>query len=227
MVLRMKELGEKFDCIFTPAGNELPELFAHVDRMEALLGKKLIRPPAPSLFRLIAGYDALPNWRQRWCTRQIKIEPCEEFLKQYPGSTLCVGLRADEEERKGGVFYDCIYRRPLSEWGWGINEVVGYLDEVGIEVPSRTDCALCFGQQLPEWYALWKNHPNEWAWGVRLEEMTGHTFRSPGRDSWPAPLIELAALFAAGRRPRGVAADMEQMQLWDCKNHQRCRICSM
>jgi 3'-phosphoadenosine 5'-phosphosulfate sulfotransferase (PAPS reductase)/FAD synthetase len=55
---------------------------------------------------LIAQYNALPNWRQRWCTRKLKIEPYANWLAtqqtQYDKVVSYVGLRADEEEREGG-----------------------------------------------------------------------------------------------------------------------------
>ena len=220
LVLRLAELGEDFVCLFTPTGNELPELQAHINRIVGLVGKQLVLPKNRSLFEWIAEYNALPNWRQRWCTRQIKIEPCIAYLRANPGSTLLVGLRADEEDREGLYGPYAKYRYPLREWGWGLAEVWGYLGQRGIDVPRRTDCALCYGQRLSEWWTLWRDHPTEYAKGERWEDATGFTFRSRGRDSWPAALRDLRAEFEKGRRPRG--ADDEDA-LFD--NGGRCRVC--
>jgi len=227
LMLRMAEQGETFEALFTPTGNELPDLLEHVERIVERVGVVLHRPPNPSLRDLISKYNALPNWRQRWCTRQIKIEPCIEFLKDRPGSVLCVGLRADEEERQGLYGEWAMYRYPLREWGWDIVRVWEYLRERGIRVPPRTDCALCYGQRLSEWWMLWDKHPQEFARGEELEAATGHTFRSPGRDSWPAPLIELRRKFEAGVMPRGVE---RQGNLFaeDCDiPDTACRVCSL
>lgn len=54
------------------------------------------------------------------------------------------GIRADEEEREGGDYskIDGIEMRfPLREWGWGIREVLNYLEQKGVVIPERTDCA--------------------------------------------------------------------------------------
>lgn len=91
MALRLAELGERFVCLFTATGNELPELRAHIESVAALCNAELVTPKGPTLDELIRFYEALPNWRQRWCTRQIKIVPCIAYLKANPGSTLAVG----------------------------------------------------------------------------------------------------------------------------------------
>lgn len=218
LVLRMHELAEEFECLFTPTGNELPSLLVHIEAVMGMVGKTLHTPGGPTLEELI----------QR-CTRQIKIEPCIEFLTARPGSTLSVGLRADEEAREGLYGPYATYRYPLREWGWGIEEVWAYLKERGVSVPVRTDCALCYGQRLSEWYALWRDHPEEYRKGEEWEERTGHTFRSPGRDKWPASLRMLRAEFERGRVPRGVKES--DLFAEDCDSNepgrQPCRVCRL
>jgi len=221
MALRLHELGESFALLFTPTGDELPELREHIARMVARIGCELIVPPNRSLYEWIATYRALPNFRMRWCTRQIKIEPCIAYLLAHPGSTLLVGLRADEEARLGLYGAYATYRYPLREWGWRMRDVRRYLAAHGVEVPRRTDCALCYDQRLSEWYRLWKAHPEAYARGEALEAETGHTFRSGQRDQWPTDLAGLRAAFEAGRRPLGVGDD-ETLPL-----PLRCRVCSL
>lgn len=154
MVMRLAELGEDFACLFTPTGNELPALKAHMQRVMAEIApREMVLPPNRSLAEWIDFYGALPNWRQRWCTRQIKVAPCAAYLAQRPGSTLLVGLRADEPEREGLYGPYANYRYPLREWGWGLAEVWGYLESRGVDVPARTDCAVCPYQRLGEWFA--------------------------------------------------------------------------
>ena len=219
--LRMAELGEEFECVFTPTGDELPDVFVHIDNIMKMLGKKIITPPNHSLDTWIREFNALPNWRQRWCTRVIKIQPCIAFLKANPGSTLVVGLRADEQERKGLYGDYAKYRYPLREWGWGIKEVLGYLFDKGVKVPKRTDCAVCPYQRLGEWWLLWKNYPERYKQGEKYEEMTGYTFRSPGRDTWPAALKDLRKEFESGRTPRGLK------KLLSDDDPAACRVCSL
>jgi PP-loop superfamily ATP-utilizing enzyme len=216
LVLRMSELGETFECVFTPTGNELPDLTAHMEAVLTAAGNPALHlPKAPTLESLIEQFDALPNWRQRWCTRMIKIVPCIAFLKARPGSTLVVGLRADEMQREGLYGDYATYRYPLREWGWKLKDVKEYCAKRGFTIPPRTDCAVCYGQQIGEWFRLWRDWPDEFSKGEAWELKTGHTFRSPSRDTWPASLKDLRAEFESGRKPR------EQ------KREGACRVCEL
>ncbi len=221
MALRLAELGEEFSLLFTPAGNEPAALFKHVEAVAALVGQPVIRPANRSLMFWIEHHGALPNWRQRWCTRQIKIEPCIAWLlEQTDQITLAVGLRADEEDR-GGIYGSyATYRYPLREWGWNRPRVLEYLAARDVTPPARTNCKLCYDQQLGEWWELWRSDPEEWARGEILEERHGHTFRSPSRDTWPAALKDLRARFEAGDVPRGTDVQMELF-----RQYERCRVC--
>jgi 3'-phosphoadenosine 5'-phosphosulfate sulfotransferase (PAPS reductase)/FAD synthetase len=229
MSLRLREVEpQDYTYIITPTGNELPEMFAHWEKMEGLLGKPFVNLKVPgkpefngdNLVDLIDFFGALPNWRQRWCTRMIKIEPTIDYLKDHAPCVQYVGLRADEDaEERTGIYGDIpgvTQRFPLREWGWGIKEVIGYLNERGVEIPQRTDCAFCYGQRLIEWKRLYQGHPELYQVGIELEKKTGHTFRSPGRDTWPASLEGLAREFDAGRKVRG-----------EGKNTEVCRVCRM
>ncbi len=208
MALRLAEIEPDVPKVYvcTPTGNELPEMFDHWNKLGGLLGQRLTPVMAASLEDRIKHYNALPNWRQRWCTRELKIEPFARYLATVVPAIAYVGLRADEEPRPG-VDYSFVgkvtTRHPLKEWGWGMAEVVGYLEQRGVTIPDRTDCGVCFFQRLPEWFDLWRDHPDAYAQGERWEAATEHTFRSPGRDSWPAGLAELRAEFEGGRIPRG------------------------
>ncbi len=147
----------------------------------------------------------------------IKIQPCIAWLLQNPGCTLLVGLRADEEQRLGLYGDYATYRYPLREWGWGVAQVWDYVRANNISIPKRTDCDICYGQRIGEWFALWEAHPERWRAGEQFEEATGHTFRSSTRDTWPAAMADLRAEFERGRRPRLEEEDEVQA----------CRVCKL
>jgi hypothetical protein len=218
LVLRLAELGEEFVCLFTPTGDELPDLLSHITTIVDRIKRPLVLPTNQSLYHWIDFHQALPNWRMRWCTRQIKIEPCIAYLQAHPGSSLLVGLRADEESRIGLYGDYATYRYPLREWGWDLRAVQRYLKAQNVTVPTRTDCALCYGQRLSEWYQLWQQHPDRYERGVQLEQQYGHTFRSAQRDTWPAALSDLRLEFESGRIPKGVTVDPDK---------QACRVCQL
>lgn len=109
-------------------------------------------------------------------------------------------------------------RFPMREWGWELCDVMDYLDGRGITIPRRTDCLKCFFQRLIEWYEFWRDHPESWMEGEEMEAAVGHTFRSPGRDTWPASMRELRARFEAGHVPRDTR---------DKLNAMKCRVCRL
>jgi 3'-phosphoadenosine 5'-phosphosulfate sulfotransferase (PAPS reductase)/FAD synthetase len=224
MALRLKEVepDRDFTYVCTPTGDEPDEMFAHWRKLGAMLGKS-IRPicHARGLNGLIADQGALPNWRQRWCTRILKIEPYRAWLSSVAPAVSYVGLRADEEGRAGGAYDDIpgvAMRFPLREWGWCEEDVWAYLAEKGIEIPARTDCDRCFFQRLDEWHAFWVRSPEKWAHAEAQEATTGHTFRSPGRDTWPASLAGLRAEFEQGRVPKRRGSALKATM---------CRVCTL
>lgn len=224
LALRLAEVEPRaYQFVCTPTGDELPEMDAHWRRLEVLLGQPIIRLVAHGgLNNLIQLQGALPNWRQRWCTRMLKIEPFRAFLVKCAPAVSYVGLRADEPGRAGGTYDEAALgieiRYPMREWGWGIGDVRRYLAERGVCIPKRSDCARCFFQRLIEWYELWRDYPHFYADAERQEIAIGHTFRSPGRDTWPASLRELREQFEAGRIPKPRRESLKEAQ---------CRVCSL
>jgi 3'-phosphoadenosine 5'-phosphosulfate sulfotransferase (PAPS reductase)/FAD synthetase len=206
LALRLAEVEPReYEYVFTPTGDELPEMIEHWIRLRQLLNAPL-HPIScgKSLDGLIRLQMAVPNWRMRWCTRMLKIEPFQAYVAASAPCTVYVGIRADETDREG-VAYEQIggvtRRYPLVEWRWGIGCVLDYLKQRGVEIPGRTDCANCFFQTLYEWWVLWHSHPDRYAQGEAWEELTGHTLRSEQRDSHPAALRELRKEFEAGYVP--------------------------
>ena len=223
MALLEAERGTEFELLFTPAGNEAPELFEHVERIAKIIERPLITIGNHDLDFWIREFNALPNFRQRWCTRLLKIEPAIAYLMRNPGSTLLIGLRADEPERAGLYGEWARYRYPLREAGWSINDVWNYLEEKGVTIPVRRggNCKLCFFQRIGEWYALWRDDPASWAEGEAYEALTKRTFRTPGKDSWPIALADLRAAFEKGRTPRGA----NQLKIFE--DLSGCRVCTL
>lgn len=226
LALRLTEMEPReYIYLCTPAGDELPEMVEHWAKLEKLLHRPLVRLTNRDLAFWIGEFKALPNWRMRWCTRKLKIEPTIAFLVKHQPTTHYVGLRADEEGREG--IYGAaatVTRYPLREWGWGLAHVLTYLRERGVRIPRRTNCARCYDQRLNEWWDLWKNHPDLYADAERQEEEIGATFRGPNRDTWPAGLRELRARFELGKIPRRARV---QGDLLDDDGEGPCRACTL
>jgi hypothetical protein len=170
---------------------------------------------------LIQKWGSLPNWRQRWCTRVLKIEPFAAYLMQNSPAKFYVGLRADEEAREGGDYAsvpDVEMVFPLRDAGMDLAAVRQFLADRQIRIPRRTDCMLCFFQRLIEWHELWSSNPTAYAEGEAWEAQTGHTFRSPGRDTQPTSLKDLRAKFETGWIPRDTRDPINALQ---------CRVCRL
>lgn len=228
LALRLMEVEPRdYLYVCTPTGDELPEMWDWWKQLGVMLGKQIKPVMEMTLKSCLDKNGCLPNFRRRFCTRQIKIEPFRRFVTRLTATgtvTSYVGLRADEEGRAGGA-YDSIQgvniRYPLREWGWGVSDVLRYLAEKNVKVPKRTDCARCYHQRIGEWWELWKHHPDLFADAIADEERFGETYRSPGRDTWPVDLKTLGEVFAGGRTPKSIENDRETMKAGGC------RVCTM
>lgn len=226
MALRLAEIAPRdYVYVCTPTGNELPSMFAHWRKLGELLQGPIIPiMHTTGLYGLIRHEKMIPNFRTRFCTKHLKIKPYERWLKLNTPCISYVGLRSDEETREGGMYEHipgvqmCF---PMRDWKWGKTEVLDYLACRGVTIPRRTDCAVCYHQRLIEWFELWRDHRDEWNRGETIEEELGHTFRTPGRDTWPVSMKGLRERFETGDIPRDTRRDRERM------NSGSCRHCSL
>lgn len=220
-----------YNYVCTPTGDELPEMYAHWRRLNDILGKRIIPIMGGTLRQVVREQKMLPNFRARFCTRIIKIEPYHAILTELASLAPVVsyvGLRADEPGRAGGVYNDIPgieMRFPLREWGMGEDEVQAALAERNIVCPNRTDCARCYHQRLGEWYELWLNHRHIYAEAEADEAEFGATYRSPGRDTWPSALKDMRAKFEAGEVPHKSLMRMQRER--ESQKVGACRVCSL
>lgn len=211
LALRLNELNpNKYQYFCTPTGDELPCMEKHWKKLEKILGQKIIyikHPDFPNIYSLINHFKALPNFKQRWCTRILKIEAAQIFYHQNMPATIYVGLRYDEQTREGNtkILGDIKQKYPLQEWKWGLNEVWQYLKEKNITIPRRTDCGMCFYQRIGEWWLLWNEYPKRFQKYINIENKYDHTFMSPGKHKiWPHKLEDLKLEFEKGRKPQEI-----------------------
>lgn len=229
LLLKEQNPGTPYNYVCTPTGNELPEMFAHWLNLGEILGRKLVPIMAGTLHGIIRQEKMLPNFRARFCTRRLKIEPYRKFLFEQAAIgpiVSYIGLRADEEGRAGGAYTDIggvTMRFPLREWGMGESDVQATLGRFGVTCPNRTDCGECYHQRIGEWYEYWLNHRNAALKAAALEVEMGGTFRTPGRDTWPTALVDLFAAFESGRIPEISLKRMARERM----AAGACRVCSI
>lgn len=176
-VLLHKEIPE-MEYFFCDTHKELPETYEYLGRIEARLGIKIHRLSAERGFdhwlEMFGGF--LPSPKMRWCTKQLKIFPLEQFVGEDEAISY-IGIRADEN-RDGYIStkpnIQPVY--PFKERGLKKVDVFRLLDESGIGLPSyyewrsRSGCYFCFFQRKYEWVMLHERHPDLFQKAVEYEQ---------------------------------------------------------
>lgn len=248
------DIHEKVEYFFSDTGAELKEVYDFLDKLEAYLGKEIIRLSSGKDFdhwlKVHNGY--LPSAQQRWCTRTMKIKPFENFVGDDPVVSY-IGIRADEN-RNGYISQKDTIKAvfPFIEDGLVRGDVFQILeDSVGIpeyyKWRSRSGCYFCFFQRQDEWLGLKRNHPKlfekarefeqrvrtkyDWKDGEIPIKGHGYTWSSQGT------IDELVAKAEKKEKEIGViAAGNQSSERWqdaikkvmdDDPEDQACLICSL
>jgi 3'-phosphoadenosine 5'-phosphosulfate sulfotransferase (PAPS reductase)/FAD synthetase len=84
LAIYMRDRIKEMEYDFSATGEELPETKEYLDKLEVFLGKEINRlnPDRPFRHYLQVYNGVLPDARTRWCTRNLKIEPFEKFVKR-------------------------------------------------------------------------------------------------------------------------------------------------
>lgn len=161
------------EYFFTDTGKELPEVYEYLGQLEGFLGKPIQRlnPLRDFDFWLKEYNNFLPSPRTRWCTRQLKIRPFEQWIKEdaAKGNKIhsYVAIRSDEASRGAMVSKEknLTIHLPFVEGGIDKPAVIELLESSGLGMPkyynwrSRSGCTFCFYQQKIEWVRLKEVHP--------------------------------------------------------------------
>lgn len=172
------------EYFFTDTGKELPEVYEFLGRLEGFLGKPIARlnPRRDFDFWLREYNHFLPSAQTRWCTRQLKLAPFEQWIKPMLAAgdkvTSYVAIRADEEYREGytSKHENLKVRLPFREDGIDKKGVMDILESSGVGIPkyydwrSRSGCTFCFFQQKIEWVRLKERHPEAFEEAKRYEK---------------------------------------------------------
>jgi 3'-phosphoadenosine 5'-phosphosulfate sulfotransferase (PAPS reductase)/FAD synthetase len=172
------------EYFFTDTGKELPEVYEFLGRLEGFLGKPIARlnPRRDFDFWLREYNHFLPSAQTRWCTRQLKLAPFEQWIRPMLAAgdkvTTYVAIRADEEYREGytSKHENLKVRLPFRDAGIDKRGVMDILDSSGVGVPkyydwrSRSGCTFCFFQQKIEWVRLKERHPESFEEAKQYEK---------------------------------------------------------
>lgn len=167
LAVYMRDRVPEMEYVFTDTQKELPETYEFLAKLEAYLGKPIVRlNPERGFDHWLKVYNNyLPSSRMRWCTRLLKLKPFEKYVGSEPVVSY-VGIRADED-REGYISTkpNITARFPFKEDGIVHADVLRILEEAGLGLPdyyrwrTRSGCFFCFFQRKAEWAGLLENHP--------------------------------------------------------------------
>lgn len=176
LAVYMRQMYPELDIsyFFTDTGKELPEVYEFLGRLEGFLGKPILRlnPDRDFDFWLKQFNNFLPSAQTRWCTRQLKLRPFEDWVRPMLEANKkvfsYVAIRADEEYREGYTsrHENLKVRLPFKDDGIDKAGVLEILEASGLGLPkyyswrSRSGCTFCFFQQKIEWVRLKEEHPD-------------------------------------------------------------------
>lgn len=209
LAIHMRKTRPHLDMeyVFCDTAKELTETYEYLNRVEAFLGKKIVRLNAKAGFdhwhKVFGGY--LPSPQVRWCTKLLKLKPFEEYVGE--GNVVSyVGIRADED-REGYISHKPNIKPvfPFKEDGIDYAGVMRILDESGIGLPpylkwgrSHSGCFFCFFQQPIEWVRLLETHPDQFEEAMKYEKISD----DPGKTFTWSQGMSLTEL----RKPENIAA---------------------
>lgn len=170
------------EYVFIDSGCELPETYAYLDKIRAMLSIEII------IIRSLKNFEywlkmfngVLPSPKNRWCTRLLKLNPYTDWIKKNCADDVTfnyVGLRADED-RAGyqSNSANMISDFPFVRDGLVLSDIKGILNESGLGLPAyytwrqRSGCYFCFYQRDNEWKGLRRHHPNLFNKACLIEE---------------------------------------------------------
>lgn len=178
LALYMRDRVPELEYFFCDTGKELPETYEYLTRLEAALGKPIVRLNSERGFdhwmQVYGG--TLPSPQVRWCTKNLKIKPLEAWIGEDQAISY-VAIRSDENRvgyisTKPNITAVC----PFRDEGVDKDGVTRILDEAGVGIPdyyewrTRSGCYFCFFQRKHEWVQLADRHPELFQRAIEYED---------------------------------------------------------
>lgn len=197
MLLMMLEKGIPVDeIIFCDTGMEFPELYQHLEAVEAYIGRKITRLKAQHTFEYYLanipttpknknnrGYGyGWPSMKNRWCTNRFKQRTTANYLTGITDYMLYIGIAADEPKRHKNI--PANVRHPLFDWGVTEKQALQYCYDRGFDFGglykkfNRLGCWCCPLQRISELRKVRYYYPDLWARLLRIDKNVPNSFTS-------------------------------------------------
>ena len=200
--MRREKPEIEMEYFFSDTGKELPETYEYLDRLEAHLGKPIVRlnmNPDPnedrSFDHWLALYGGLlPSSQVRWCTANLKIKPFEAYIGEDRAYHY-IAIRADEDRAgykplKTADLRNIEPKYPFKDDGITKEDVYRILEESGLGLPTyyewrtRSGCYFCFFQRKAEWVGLLEKHPDLFELARKYEETPNENAKTDEQFTW-------------------------------------------
>jgi hypothetical protein len=181
--------GDKADAIFADTGFEHQQIYDRIELVEKWVSNfhrqdfkiHIVKNEKyGTLPEYIKSSHFYPNFQSRYCTRMFKIEPIDNFLKQFKneGAEIMIGLNADEVgQRTGahGLLPFITYSYPLADNGLNRSACISILKRVRLypDFPpymKRGGCIGCYFKSEKEFLAMASLNPKEFNKVLEIEE---------------------------------------------------------
>lgn len=177
LAIYLRDRIPDMEYVFCDTKKELKETYDYLDKIEAYLGKPVIRLCDERGFDhwldVFGGF--LPSSQMRWCTKVLKIKPFEKYVGDDE-VLMYVGIRADENRQAYVSAKPNIKPMyPFKDDGIGREDVIRILEET-IGLPdyyswrTRSGCYFCFFQRKSEWVGLLEHHPDLFDLALKYEK---------------------------------------------------------
>ena len=202
LAVYMRDRVPDMEYFFSDTGKELPETYEYLDKLEAFLGKPIVRLNMDPDTNKNRDFDhwldvyngLLPSSQVRWCTVNLKIRPFEEYIGEDRAYHY-IAIRADEDRvgykpPKISSLPNIQPKYPFKEDGITKVDVYRILEENGIGLPSyydwrtRSGCYFCFFQRKSEWVGLLEQHPNLFELAKAYEETPNKKAKTDEQFTW-------------------------------------------
>lgn len=226
MMLALREAGVEFRAVFADTGWEAPETYTYLDLLREKLGPIDVVGAEGGMVAKIRSRAGFPARMQRWCTRELKIDPLRAYHDTVDGETVStVGVRASESVYRSRLraFEDCdtwggFVWRPLL--AWSVEDVLAIHHRHGVPVNplyqrghDRVGCYPCVYANKGDIRLVADYAPDRIA-TIRELEAEVVEIRDERNESSPGRYEPMMGTFFQGRDARSGFVPIDRVVAW-------------
>lgn len=229
--LALKEAGLAFSMVFADTGWEAQETYKHLDMLMREIGPIDVVGVTGGMVARIKHRAGFPARMQRWCTKELKIEPLRKYHDALGEDTVSVvGVRAAESESRSKM----IEVEDEAQWGgwmwrpilrWTIEDVLAIHHRHGIEVNplykrghDRVGCYPCVYANKED-IRLVAEYAPERIDQIRDLEAEVVTVRDERNKVKPGRYEHMVGTFFQGRETRSGFVPIDRVVAWAKTSH--------